>query len=118
MKQQPSRVFYRKPHKPASFFLTAAEQKSFYPLRGLYALKSLGSGRLTVRQIEAGRRTIRRTVAKKGLVVIRTFTYASLTKRPVGLRMGKGKGAHSVWVCPIRTGQIIYELCGISDHIA
>lgn len=94
MKQLPSRVFYKKPHKPGSFFLKALDQKSFFPLTEYYALKSIGSGRLTFKQIEAGRRTIRRTVSKRGRLVIKPFTYASLTKRSLGVRMGKGKGSH------------------------
>ncbi len=63
MKQQPSRVFFKKSHKPGSFFLKALDQKTFYPRTELFALKSLDAGRLTFRQIEAGRRTIRRTVS-------------------------------------------------------
>lgn len=94
MKQSPSSFRYRKNHKPGSFFLKAAEIKSFFPLLGTLALKSQASGKLNFKQIEAGRRAIRRTVAKSGSLFIRVFPYASLTKRPAGMRMGKGKGAH------------------------
>lgn len=94
MKQMPSRIFFKKPHKPGSFFLSALAQKSFFPLTELFALKSLGSGHLNFKQIEAGRRTIRRTVAKRGRLVIKPFTGVSITKRSPGLRMGKGKGSH------------------------
>jgi large subunit ribosomal protein L16 len=113
MKQLPSRYFFKKPHKPASFFLKAAAQKAFFPLTEFYGLKSLAAGRLTFKQIEAGRRTIRRTVSKRGKLVIRTFTGVSITKRSMGLRMGKGKGSHDRWVCPVRRGQILYELSGV-----
>ena len=118
MKQLPSRTFFKKPHKPTSFFLRAAAQKSFFPLTELFALKSLGAGRLTFKQIEAGRRTIRRTVSKRGRLVIRTFTCTSITKRSMGIRMGKGKGGHHHWVCPIRSGQIVYEISGVALHLA
>lgn len=118
MKQMPSRVFYKKPHRPRSFFLFAKAQKSFFPLTDFFALKSLGSGRLTFKQIEAGRRTIRRTVSKRGRLVIRPFTGVSITKRSLGVRMGKGKGSHDRWVCPVRRGQILYELSGVGSAYA
>lgn len=118
MKQLPSRVFFKKPHKPSSFFLRAKAQKNFFPLTEFFALKSLASGRLTFKQVEAGRRTIRRTVAKRGRLVIKPFTYASLTKRSLGVRMGKGKGSHDRWVCPVRCGQILYELSGVPNMFA
>lgn len=116
MKQYPSRLNFRKYHKPKAFFLSAIAQKAFYPLFGNFGLLALNSARLNFRQIEAGRRSIRRSVSKQGKVSIRVFTYASLTKRPVGMRMGKGKGAHNSWVCPIKKGQIIYELSGIPEY--
>lgn len=94
MKQSPSSFRYRKNHKPNSFFLKSGESKNFFSLRGNFALKSLASGRLSFRQIEAGRRSIRRTISKAAYLFIRVFPAASLTKRPVGMRMGKGKGAH------------------------
>ena len=118
MKQMPSRIFYKKPHKPGSFFLQAVAQKAFFPLTELFALKSLGSGRLNFKQIEAGRRTIRRTVSKRGRLIIRPFTGVSITKRSMGLRMGKGKGGHHQWVCPIRRDQILYEISGVSAAYA
>lgn len=118
MKQMPSRIFYKKPHKPNSFFLHATAQKAFFPLTELFALKSLGAGRLNFKQIEAGRRTIRRTVSKRGRLIIRPFTGTSITKRSMGLRMGKGKGSHDRWVCPIRRGQILYEISGVSHAYA
>lgn len=94
MKQLPSRIFFKKTHKPGSFFLSAKDQKTFFPLSGTFGLKSLAPGRLTFKQIEAGRRTIRRTLAKRGRLVIKPFTSRSLTKRSLGVRMGKGKGSH------------------------
>jgi large subunit ribosomal protein L16 len=96
MKQAPSSFRFRKNHKPKAFFLKAMDKKTFYPFYGIFALKSQGHGRLTFKQIEAGRRSIRRTLAKTGLVFIRVFPNASLTKRSVGMRMGKGKGSHAL----------------------
>lgn len=117
MKQFPSRVFFKKPHKPNSSFMFLKEQKSFFPTYGKYAIKSLDYARLTFKQIEAGRKSIRRSVKKAGNLYIKVFTYASLTKKP-NARMGKGKGAHHIWVCPIRVGQVIYEISGLSESVA
>ena len=55
---------------------------------------------------------------KKGNLFIRPFTGRSVTRKPIAVRMGKGKGNHSFWMCPIRAGQIIYELSGVSWHIS
>lgn len=118
MKQSPSHFRFRKNHKPNKFFLKSKEVKHFFSKEGTFALKSLSGGKLTFKQIEAGRRAIRRTIIKKGLLFIRVFPYASLTKRPLGMRMGKGKGSHSQWVCPVRAGQIIYELSAVSAQRA
>jgi len=113
MKQSPSNFRYRKNHKPGRFFLQAFETKTFFLAKGTFALKALAPGRLTFKHIEAGRRAIRRTVTKGVPVFIRVFPHASLTKRSLGMRMGKGKGAHFLWVCPVRAGQIIYELLNV-----
>lgn len=71
-------------------------QKSFFPAYGNFAIKSAESGKLNFKQIEACRKSMRRSVKKEGKVWIRVFTYCSLTKKGVGSRMGKGKGAHSL----------------------
>jgi large subunit ribosomal protein L16 len=118
MKQAPSALKYRKLHKPSKSFLEIVEQKNFYPQEGLYALKCLQPGRLTWKQIEAGRKSIRRSVHKDGKIYIKVFPYASLTKRPVGVRMGKGKGSHHVWVCPVKAGHILFELKGLKEQTA
>lgn len=85
---------------------------------GRYALKSVVSGKLTFKQIEAGRKSIRRNVNKQGNVWIRVFTSKSVTSKPIAVRMGKGKGSHSYWMTPIRSGQIIFELSGVGAIMA
>lgn len=117
MKQSPSNLKYKKYHKPSLSFRSLQEQRRFYPVRGNYGLVSKESGRLNFKQIEAGRRTIRRQMRKMGFVFIRVFTYVSLTKKALASRMGKGKGSPYAWVAPIRPGQIIYELGGVASHI-
>jgi large subunit ribosomal protein L16 len=113
MKQNPSRLKFRKNHKPGFSFFSLLDKKNFYPLRGSFALKSLGAGRLNLKQLEAGRKSIRRNVKKVGLVSVNIFTGRSITEKPMASRMGKGKGGHSAWVATIRKGQILYELTGV-----
>ena len=94
------------------------EQKRFVPLKGLYGLKALDCGKMTFKQIEAGRRAVRRTTKKEGIISINVFTNSSVTKKPVASRMGKGKGAHSLWIGTVRAGQIIYELSGVNHNLS
>jgi len=110
MKQQPSRLKYKKYHKPASSCLKLFEQKNILPIRGQLALKSLENKRITYNQLEACRKSIKRILKKRGLVFLRVFTYHSITKKPLASRMGKGKGNHSIWVAPIKKGQIVCEV--------
>ena len=118
MKQSPSNLKFKKYHKVPSCFLKLKTQKLFVPLSGLYALKSIKAGKLTVKQIESARRAIRRTTKKDGKIFIKIFPSFSISKKPVSVRMGKGKGNHSYWVCPIKKGQILYELSGLPSEIA
>jgi large subunit ribosomal protein L16 len=96
MKQQPSRLKYKKYHKPSSSSLFLSEQKSFMPIKGHIALKAIENGKITYNQLEACRKSIRRMIKRNGLVFLRIFTYHSLTKKPLATRMGKGKGSHSI----------------------
>ena len=96
MKQNPSKLKFKKNHKPSSSNLYLIQQKTFYPLKGFLALKSLENAKLTYKQIEACRKSVRRVLKKQGNVFLRVFTDISLTKKSVASRMGKGKGAHYV----------------------
>ena len=113
MKQYPSRLKFKKYHKINSSLFVQKEKKLFFPTKGLFGLKSLECGKITFKKLEAGRRSIRRTTKKVGVLNINNFTSHSITKKPLASRMGKGKGNHSIWVSPVRKGQIIYELSGI-----
>jgi large subunit ribosomal protein L16 len=96
MKQFPSRQKFKKYHKPSLNSYKSNTSKMFMPLIGQYALKALSAGKLNFKQLESGRRAIRRTTKKRGQIKIQVFTYASITKKPVASRMGKGKGNHSI----------------------
>ena len=71
-------------------------------------------GKLTYKQIEACRRTIRRGLKKLGFLFIRVFTGTPVTKKPSATRMGKGKGSISYRVAIIKKGQIIFEISGVN----
>ena len=116
MKQQPSRLKFRKNHKVSFSFFSLKDHKNFFPIFGKFALKSLEAGKLTFKQIEAGRKSIRRNVSKKAKIWIRVFTSKSVTSKPIAVRMGKGKGSHSFWMTPVRVGQIIYEVSNVSFY--
>ena len=96
MKQYPSKLKYKKNHKPAALNLYLKQHKTFYPLKGLLALQSIENGKLTYNQIEACRKSIRRVLKKQGSILLRVFTNISVTKKAVSSRMGKGKGAHHI----------------------
>ena len=96
MKQYPSRLKFKKNHRPSSSTLYLNESKLFYPERGIMMLQSLENYKLTFNQLEACRKCIRRIVEKQGTVLIRVFTNISVTKKPVATRMGKGKGSHHI----------------------
>jgi len=118
MKQTPSNLKYKKYHKPNINVFNLVTQNSFLPMFGFWGLQSLDACRITFNQLEAARRSIRRTTKKSGRLWINLFTNFSITKKAVGSRMGNGKGAISHWVCPVRKGQILYELSGVRGDLA
>ncbi len=85
---------------------------------GKYALKSITRGHISSKQIEAARRVITRSIKKQGFLWIRMFPDKPITKKPLEIRMGKGKGNVEYWVAVIKPGKILYELDGISEYVA
>jgi len=73
---------------------------------------------MTARQIEAGRRTITRHIKRGGKVWIRVFPDKPITKKPLEVRMGKGKGSVEFWVAQIKPGTMLFELQGVSKELA
>lgn len=112
---QPKRTKFRKQHKGRNTGLaTRGSSVSF----GEYGLKSTARGRLTARQIEAARRTITRHVKRSGKLWIRVFPDKPITKKPLEVRMGKGKGSVEYWVAQIKPGTMLYEIQGVSEELA
>ena len=85
---------------------------------GEYALKATGRGRMTARQIEAARRAMTRYIKRGGKIWIRVFPDKPITKKPLEVRQGKGKGNVEYWVCQIQPGRVLYEMEGVTEEIA
>ena len=85
---------------------------------GSYGLKAMEPDRLTARQIEAARRSISRYVKRGGKMWIRVFPDKPITKKPIEVRMGSGKGNVEYWVAQIQPGRMIYEIEGVTEEIA
>jgi len=112
---QPKRTKFRKQQKSRNRGLaTTANRVSF----GEFGLKATSRGRLTARQIEAARRTITRRVKRGGKLWIRAFPDKPITKKPLEVRMGSGKGNVEYWVAQIQPGRMLYEIEGIDETLA
>lgn len=85
---------------------------------GQYALQSLGNERITSRQIEASRQAMTRYVKRGGKIWIRIFPHTPVTRKPLGLKMGGGKGAPEFFVAKVRKGTILFEMQGVSEEVA
>lgn len=85
---------------------------------GEFGLKAVGRGRITARQIEAARRTISRSVKRGGKLWIRVFPDKPISKKPLEVRMGKGKGNVEYWVAQIQPGLVLYEIEGVNEELA
>jgi large subunit ribosomal protein L16 len=82
---------------------------------GDFGLQAVGRCKLTSRQIEAGRMAIQRHVKRAGKLWIRVFPDKPVTKKPLEVRMGSGKGAVEGWVAVIKPGRVLYELTGVTE---
>jgi large subunit ribosomal protein L16 len=85
---------------------------------GTIGLQATGRGRVTARQIEAGRRAMTRHIKRGGKVWIRIFPDKPVTQKPLEVRMGKGKGSVEYWVAQVQPGKMLYEMEGVSEELA
>ncbi len=109
---QPKRTKFRKQQKGRNRGLAQRGSKVSF---GEYGLKSTDRGRMTSRQIEAARRTITRFVKRGGKLWIRVFPDTPITKKPIEVRQGKGKGNVEYWIAQIQPGRMLYEIEGVSE---
>ncbi|MFK7915285.1 MAG: 50S ribosomal protein L16 [Pseudomonadales bacterium] len=112
---QPKRTKFRKMHKGRNRGLALRGSKVSF---GEYALKAVGRGRMTARQIEAGRRAMTRHVKRGGKIWIRVFPDKPITKKPLEVRQGKGKGSVEYWVAQIQPGKVLFEMEGVDEEMA
>ena len=85
---------------------------------GEYGLKATDRGRITARQIEAARKAMTRHIRRGGKIWIRIFPDKPITKKPLEVRQGKGKGNVEYWVAQIQPGKILYEMSGVDENLA
>ncbi|MBT8063475.1 MAG: 50S ribosomal protein L16 [Gammaproteobacteria bacterium] len=112
---QPKRTKFRKQQKGRNRGLAQVGNRVSF---GEYGLKATTRGFVTARQIEAARRAITRYVKRGGKLWIRVFPDKPVTKKPVEVRMGKGKGNVEYWVAPIQPGRVMYEIQGVTEDQA
>ena len=113
--RQPARTKYRKQFKGRNRGLATSGNSIHF---GEYGLKALDRGRLTARQIEAARRAITRHVKRGGKLYIQVFPDKPITKKPLEVRQGKGKGNVEYWVAEIKPGRVMFEIEGIPEELA
>ena len=112
---QPMRTKFRKAHKGRIKGLaTSAIDLAF----GQFGLKALEPDRVTARQIEAARRALTRHMKRSGRVWIRVFPDVPVSKKPLEVRMGSGKGTPEYWVARVKPGRILFEIDGVPLQIA
>ncbi len=112
---QPKRTKFRKQHKGRNNGTAVRGSAVSF---GEYGLKATTRGSITARQIEAARRTITRRVKRGGKIYIRIFPDKPITKKPLEVRMGKGKGNVEYWVALVKPGRMLYEIEGVSEELA
>ena len=112
---QPMRTKFRKAHKGRiKGVATSGVDLSF----GQFGLKAMEPDRITARQIEAARRALTRHMKRAGRVWIRVYPDVPVSKKPLEVRMGSGKGAPELWVVRIKPGRILFEIDGVSTQLA
>lgn len=111
----PKRTKFRKTQKGR---VAETTQRGHEIAFGTFALKSLESGKISNKQIEAARVAFTRFMKREGKVWIRIFPDKPITKKPLEVRMGKGKGNPEGWEAPIQAGRIIFEVDGVPRNVA
>lgn len=111
----PRRVKFRKQHHPKRDGVAKGATKLAF---GEYGIQALESSYLTNRQIEAARIAMTRYIKRGGRVWITIFPDRPLTKKPLGTRMGSGKGTPEFWIANVRPGRVMFEIGGVSEEVA
>jgi large subunit ribosomal protein L16 len=112
---QPMRTKFRKAHKGRIKGLATSGNSLAF---GQFGLKAVEPTRLTARQLEAARRALTRHMKRAGQVWIRVYPDVPVSKKPLEVRMGSGKGTPEYWVCRIKPGRVLFELDGVTVQVA
>lgn len=113
--QSPKRTKYRKQHKGRIHGKAKGGTELNF---GTYGLMAVTPDRVTARQIEAARRAIRRRMKRLGKLWIRIFPDVPVSKKPLEVRQGKGKGSVEYWACRVKPGRIMFEMDGVDYETA
>lgn len=112
---QPKRTKYRKQFKGRNRGLATRGNKVSF---GEYGLKAVEHGRITSRQIEAARRAMSRHIKRGGKIWIRIFPDKPISRKPLEVRMGSGKGNVEYWVAVVQPGCVMFEIEGVTKELA
>tara|TARA_B100001741_G_C16244207_1_gene455439 strand:+ start:57 stop:467 length:411 start_codon:yes stop_codon:yes gene_type:complete len=112
---QPTRSKYRKAHKGRIHGNASRANLINY---GSFALKAMSPDRVIGKQIEAARVALTRHMKRQGRVWTRIFPNIPVSKKPVEVRMGKGKGSPEFWACRVKPGRILFEIDGVTEQTA
>jgi large subunit ribosomal protein L16 len=111
----PKRTKFRKVRKGK---IRGVATSGNYIAFGDYALQSQGHERITSRQIEASRQAMTRYIKRGGKIWIRIFPHTPVTRKPLDVKMGSGKGSPEFFVAKVRPGTILFEMQGVTEEIA
>ena len=112
---QPTRTKYRKAQKGR---IHGHASRCNFMNYGAFGLKAIQPNRIISKQIEAARVALTRHMKRQGRVWTRIFPNIPVSKKPVEVRMGKGKGSPEFWVCRVKPGRILFEIDGVPEQIA
>jgi large subunit ribosomal protein L16 len=112
---QPKRTKYRKQFKGNNGGLALRGNAVNF---GDYGLKATDRARMTAREIEAARRAMARYVKRGGQIWIRVFPDVPITKKPLEVRMGSGKGNVEYWIAKVKPGKVLFEMEGVTEDVA
>ncbi len=111
----PKRTKFRKVRKGK---IRGVATSGNYIAFGDFALQAQGQERITSRQIEASRQAMTRHIKRGGKIWIRIFPHTPVTRKPLDVKMGSGKGSPEFFVAKVRPGTILFEMQGVSEEIA
>ena len=111
----PKRTKYRKQHRPVRRGMSKGGNEIAF---GDFGIQALAPAYVTNRQIEAARIAMTRYIKRGGRVWITIFPDRPLTKKPLGTRMGSGKGSPEYWVAVVKPGRVMFEIAGVPEDVA